>query len=148
MANNKITPKQQRFVDEYQKDWNATAAAGRAGYSDPNFGRQLITKPNVAEAIGKARATISRHAGITAEEIVEDLKTVRTRCMSTDLWDSKGACKALELLGKAVGLFGPTGRKDDPICTRNENTHAVIDNDERARIMRERMLKEMDDGPA
>lgn len=47
----KLSAKVKRFIAEYLKDNNATAAAARAGYSDPNYGRQLITNPNVAQAI-------------------------------------------------------------------------------------------------
>ena len=38
----KLSSKVKRFIAEYLKDNNATAAAARAGYSDPNYGRQLI----------------------------------------------------------------------------------------------------------
>uniref|UniRef100_UPI001482B48E terminase small subunit n=2 Tax=Enterobacteriaceae TaxID=543 RepID=UPI001482B48E len=48
-----LTAQQRLFVAEYLKDNNATAAAARAGYSDPNYGRQLITNPNVAQAIAR-----------------------------------------------------------------------------------------------
>ncbi len=48
-----LTAQQRIFVAEYLKDNNATAAAARAGYSDPNYGRQLITNPNVARAIAQ-----------------------------------------------------------------------------------------------
>lgn len=36
-----LTPKQKRFVAEYLVDLNATAAAKRAGYKDPNIGWQV-----------------------------------------------------------------------------------------------------------
>lgn len=49
-----LTPKQKPFVQEYLTDLNATAAAGRAGYEDPNKGRQLVTKGDVAAAIQEA----------------------------------------------------------------------------------------------
>lgn len=41
------------FIVEYLKDNNATKAAKRAGYSDPNYGRQLLTNPNVAQEIAQ-----------------------------------------------------------------------------------------------
>lgn len=50
----RLTDKQKRFVAEYLVDLNATQAAKRAGYKDPNIGRQLITKNNVSAAIQKA----------------------------------------------------------------------------------------------
>ena len=38
----KLTPKQERFVDEYLVDLNATAAAKRAGYSEKSASRIAI----------------------------------------------------------------------------------------------------------
>lgn len=56
-----LTAQQRLFVAEYLKDNNATAAAARAGYSDPNYGRQLIANPNVAQAIAQQqKASIAR----------------------------------------------------------------------------------------
>ncbi|HFQ9142139.1 TPA: terminase small subunit [Enterobacter cancerogenus] len=46
----KLNPKVKCFIAEYIKDNNAIAAASRAGYSDPDYGNQLITNPNVAQA--------------------------------------------------------------------------------------------------
>lgn len=69
----KLTPKQKRFVAEYLVDLNATQAAGRAGYKDPNIGRQLITKNNVAEAIRKSMADREERTGVTQDWVVQEL---------------------------------------------------------------------------
>lgn len=69
----KLTPKQKRFIAEYLVDLNATQAAGRAGYKDPNIGRQLITKNNVAEAIRKAMADREERTGVTQDWVVQEL---------------------------------------------------------------------------
>lgn len=69
----KLMPKQKRFVAEYLVDLNATQAAGRAGYKDPNIGRQLITKNNVAEAIRKAMADREERTGVTQDWVVQEL---------------------------------------------------------------------------
>ena len=61
MAN--LTPKQQRFVEEYLIDLNATQAAIRAGYSEKtadSIGLQLLRKTQVAEAIAGAQEVRSR----------------------------------------------------------------------------------------
>ncbi|NGP40968.1 terminase small subunit [Acinetobacter sp. GC2] len=53
-----LTDKQQRFVDEYLIDLNATQAAIRAGYSEKtadSIGLQLLRKTQVAEAIEEAQ---------------------------------------------------------------------------------------------
>ena len=68
LVDSKLSPKVKRFIAEYLKDQNATAAAERAGYSDPNYGRQLITNPNVAQAIAQQqKASIVRTLGSADE---------------------------------------------------------------------------------
>ena len=120
----RLTAKQARFVQEYMIDLNATAAAGRAGYSDPNYGRQLITEPNVSEAIRSRFAEQEQETKITARYVLEGLKEVAERCMQRapvlnrkgeqiqdeegrNVWafDSAGANRSFELLGKHLGLF-------------------------------------------
>ena len=56
-----LSPQQSLFVAEYLIDQNATAAAERAGYSDPNYGRQLLTNltlngPSIANWLRLYRA--------------------------------------------------------------------------------------------
>ncbi len=72
----KLTNKQTRFVEEYAIDLNATAAARRSGYSDPNFGRQLLTKPNVQEAIAKIQRELSEKLTITRERVINEIAKV------------------------------------------------------------------------
>ena len=71
-----LTPKQQRFVDEYLVDLNATDAARRAGYSE-NTARQTgaenLSKPDIARAIQVAQAERSKSTGLTAERVVQEL---------------------------------------------------------------------------
>ena len=64
-----LTPKQQRFVEEYLIDLNATQAAIRAGYSERTArqtGQENLSKPVIAEAIGRARAERSEKTKIDA----------------------------------------------------------------------------------
>ena len=67
----KLTPRQQRFVDEYLVDLNASAAALRAGYASPELGRRLVTKSHVADAITKRRAEVSEEAKIDAAWVLK-----------------------------------------------------------------------------
>lgn len=71
-----LTDKQKRFVDEYLVDLNATQAAKRAGYKDPNIGRQLITKNNVSEEIRKRKKELSDKTGITQERVLRELAKI------------------------------------------------------------------------
>ena len=74
--NNNLNPKQTRFVNEYLLDLNATAAAGRAGYSDPNYGRQLLTNSNVSEAIQERRNGLSKSLEITQGRVLDELACI------------------------------------------------------------------------
>ena len=57
----KLSPKQQRFVDEYLIDLNATQAYIRAGYS-PKGARtgaaRLLAKVHIQEAVAKAKKKV------------------------------------------------------------------------------------------
>ena len=70
----KLTPKQQRFVDEYLIDLNATQAAIRAGYSPKTADKiasQLLGKTRVAEAIEQAKAERSERTKITQDDVLK-----------------------------------------------------------------------------
>jgi len=71
-----LTDKQALFVQEYLVDLNATQAAKRAGYSDPNIGRQLITKHNISKAIQKAFKKREKRTQITADRTVKELAKI------------------------------------------------------------------------
>lgn len=75
----KLTAKQQRFVDEYLIDLNATQAAIRAGYSADTAmeqGYQLLQKTSVSNAISQAMAHRSRRTGITQDRVLRELAKV------------------------------------------------------------------------
>lgn len=74
-----ITPKQQRFVDEYLIDLNATQAAIRAGYSAKTAeqqGPRLLGNVGVAAAISEGRARIAAKLEITQERVVAELAKI------------------------------------------------------------------------
>lgn len=103
-----LTPRQERFVEEYLVDLNATAAARRAGYKDPNIGRQLIAKNNVSEAIRAGKAARSQRTELTQDYVLAKLKAI-AELEASDAQDShlkfSSKLKALELLGKHLGAF-------------------------------------------
>jgi phage terminase small subunit len=74
-----LTAKQQRFIEEYPVDLNATQAAIRAGYSRKTafvIGYENLKKPHIKAAIEKKLAVLSRNAGITAERILNELAII------------------------------------------------------------------------
>lgn len=75
----KITPKQQAFVDEYIVDFNAAAAAVRAGYTTNHkqmAAAQLLGKPHVQEAISAAIQLRSLRTGITADRVLREIARI------------------------------------------------------------------------
>ena len=115
-----FTPKEERFVAEYLTDCNATAAALRAGYSARSAksqGHELLCKPHVAGAIAERQGRIAEKLEITQEWVIGSLRSVATRCLEAgEAFNPAGANRALELLGKHLGMFadrtehtGPNG---------------------------------------
>ncbi|HCB0413121.1 TPA: terminase small subunit [Klebsiella pneumoniae] len=93
LVDSKLSPKVKRFIAEYLKDQNATAAAERAGYSDPNYGRQLLTNPNVAQAIAQQqRASIVRTLG-SADEVLEQMWRLATFDANQLSQYRRGSCR-------------------------------------------------------
>ena len=144
MAN--LTPKQQRFVEEYLIDLNATQAAIRAGYSEKtakSVGHENLTKPDIVKAIQEAQNKRAERTEITQDYVLTNIQKVIERCMQVQQVDNcltqtedgelaqafmfkeQGALKGLELLGKHLGMFkdkiehtGPNGGDINVTITR------------------------------
>lgn len=74
-----MTKKQQRFVEEYLIDLNATQAAIRAGYSPDTaqqMGSENLSKPVIKSAIDKAMAERSKRTGINADRVLQELARI------------------------------------------------------------------------
>ncbi|HHX27616.1 MAG TPA: terminase small subunit [Firmicutes bacterium] len=71
-----LTPRQERFVEEYLIDLNATQAAIRAGYSPASAGQQacdLLKLPKVRARIDIAVAERSKRTGVNADRVLLEL---------------------------------------------------------------------------
>lgn len=79
MSDERPTPKQQRFVDEFLRDLNGTQAAIRAGYSARTAESQawrLLRNARVAAAIQRRREQLAKQAEVSQERIIEELRRV------------------------------------------------------------------------
>lgn len=108
-----LTPKQERFVQEYLVDLNATAAAKRAGYSSKRaseLGYQLLQKTTVQTAIQNAQLERQKRTKVTQDYVIGKLMEIADKDAS-DAQDSDlkyaNKLKALELLGKHLGAWEP-----------------------------------------
>ena len=71
----KLTPKQERFVQEYMVDLNALQAAIRAGYSKDTagvIGHENLKKPYIQAAIAQARQEQQQRTQVTADSVVKE----------------------------------------------------------------------------
>ena len=121
-----MTDKQEAFIREYLIDFNLTQAAIRAGYSAKtaySIGQRLLKNVEVKQAIDTAMNERKERTALTADYVLKNLREIVERCMQrqpvmskgeqvTDeqgntVWtfDAKGATRALELLGKHLGMF-------------------------------------------
>lgn len=120
-----LTSKQKAFVQEYLIDLNATQAARRAGYKNPEIGRQLITNHNVSSAIQAALKAREKRTEVTQDYVITKLREIAEKDAS-DGPDSElkyaNKIRALELLGKHTGAFDG-GAKEG----QNEPVKVVID---------------------
>lgn len=126
-----LKPKQRRFVIEFLVDQNAKQAAIRAGYSKKAAevnGPRLLRNARVKAAVDAQLKKIEEQNIVTVKYVLENLKEVTERCMQhkpvmvfdkaeremvqaeedgEGLWefDSAGANRSLELLGKHLKMF-------------------------------------------
>lgn len=90
-----MTPKQQRFVDEYLVDLNASAAARRAGYSARvanRIGFENLSKPVIASAIAIAKVSRSERTKIDADWVLRTLAEEKAADLAA-LFEDDGSMK-------------------------------------------------------
>lgn len=72
----RLTPKQERFIDEYLKDLNGTQAAIRAGYSAKSANEsaaRLLAKDSISSEIAARRKRLSESCEITRERVIKEM---------------------------------------------------------------------------
>lgn len=122
-----LTMKQRMFCDEYLVDMNGTQAAIRAGYSvgcATSQASKMLAMPKIHKYLETKRRKLEIKTEMSAQYVLQNLKDVAERCMSAQpvtnmagkpvldengnpvyRFDSAGANKALELIGKHLGVF-------------------------------------------
>lgn len=106
MKKGALTPKQQRFIEEYPVDLNATQAAIRAGYSKKTAqeqGSRLLSNVMVAEAIAEVQAKRSERVSVSQDDVVKGLHGEATD--KTDGSSHSARVSAWGLLGKHLNMF-------------------------------------------
>ena len=123
-ADDGLTPRQERFVQEYLTGLNATAAYKRAGYQAKNdnvagvMGHRLLRNAKVQAAIRQAREDMQQRAEVSRDWVIRALKeTIDLALRDVPVLDRKGeptgyythraheAIRPLDLLGRMLGMF-------------------------------------------
>lgn len=121
-----LTAKQEMFCREYLIDLNATRAAIRAGYSEKTAREQAaqhLAKLNIQERISELKEERQERVQIDADYVLRQAVKLHERCMqeikpkcvggiqiadengnNLFVFDSAGAAKSLELIGKHVNV--------------------------------------------
>ena len=121
-----LTNKQERFCQEYVIDYNGAKAAARAGYAEKSANRtanDLLSKPDILARVRLLQEEQAKRLSISSDWVMIRLCETLEKCMAivpVMEWDpdekkrvetgqyefdSKGALKALELIGKHIGMF-------------------------------------------
>lgn len=118
----KLSLNHTRFCEEYlAENCNATQAYMKVYGCEIESARRasslLLKREDITDYIAQLQAELSEKTGITAKWVMENLKEIAERCMQkipvTDKdgniieykFDSAGANKANELMGKNIGMF-------------------------------------------
>jgi phage terminase small subunit len=99
--------KQERFVEEFLIDLNATQAAIRAGYSEKTAksqGQRLLTNVDIAAAFARAQGRKGARAqghrtertNITQGYVLEGIFAAMERCKQADSFNATGVFKGAE----------------------------------------------------
>ena len=121
----RLTPPQQKFLDNYiHKDMTQTAAARAAGYKNPNVSAvQLLNHPRVKERMEEMRQELESKYGVTITKSVRDMQRLRDEAWQAGNFSA--AIKAEELRLKVTGLM----------VARSHVTHEHVDNMSREQIV-------------
>lgn len=105
----KLRGKEERFCREYVIDYNGTQAAIRAGYNQAdaaNRAYRLGRKAEIAARIRELEKELAERLALSQDQVVLQLKRQYDECVAEK--DRKNALKALELMGKHLGMFEKT----------------------------------------
>jgi len=121
----------QRFADKYFETLNAKESAIYAGFSEDTAkqqGWQLLQRDDIQEYLTVLRAEMAEKSGITKSWVMERFKDISDRCMTAEpvlngngiptgeyRFDSSGANKATESLGKIIGVFEKDNSQSAPV---------------------------------
>jgi phage terminase small subunit len=120
----------QNVTESYQKVYECSVEAARKN------GSRLMTNDDIRSEIARRQEAINKKVeedtGISVQWVLDSFKSIAERCMQSEAvtdregnptgeyrFDSSGANKAVENIGKYLGMFKDKG--DVPVTTTNVN---------------------------
>ena len=103
-----MNAKQARFVQEYLIDRNGAAAAVRAGYSKRTARQQaydLLTRPDIADAVARGEAKLAKDAKVTRAAVLEGLQEAIDLARLRS--DPSAMIAGWREIGKMCGFYAP-----------------------------------------
>lgn len=97
-----MTDKQLLFCEEYLKDFNATQAAIRAGYSAKtaySIANENLKKPEIRNYIELMKMDVSQLNKLSIVSLINDVSLIKEKCLHGE-FDANNALKACTLLSK------------------------------------------------
>lgn len=115
----KLTPKMERFCQEYVVDFNATQAAIRAGYSIKTaraIGGENLTKPAVADRVAELANKLAVKAELSAIWLRDTVMDTMRRCSGhgPDEFNPAAVLKGADILAKHIGFFEKDNQQRTP----------------------------------
>lgn len=104
----KLTAKQEIFCREYIIDLNATQAAIRAGYSKKTANRiasENLSKLDIQKKIQELQQERAERTEITQDKVLKELAGIGFAPITKGKIRAADKTKALELLGRHLGMF-------------------------------------------
>lgn len=148
MSGKKLNQQQELFCQEYIVDYNGTQAARRAGYSEKTASMQasrLLRNDNILARVRAIQKERLEKLAVTQESVILNLLEVYDRCMQAKpvlewdyneskmvetgeyTFDSKGALKAMEMIGKHLAMFTNMVEHSGTVNTGNTELTAILD---------------------
>lgn len=112
-APGELTPKQQRFCEEFVKDHNATQAALRAGYAKCTAMKKAgawVSKVGIREEIERLEKWATAKCRVDAQWVIDQIADIAENGKA-----DRDRLKALEMLAKHFGLLEKKEQADTEI---------------------------------
>lgn len=141
-----MNEKYKRFCEEYMIDNNGMQAAIRVGYSEKRANVtacELLNKQEIKDYIAILRKDLAEKTKLTSEWVINRFKEISDKCMTVEpvmimrngqlvesgeyKFDSSGANKATEMIGKHLGVFEKDNSQKKPEVIAPETIAAIIE---------------------